>query len=172
MAVRSMKGNGEYIDTAKEVAASEDMSGANRTLSECIDDEAERRARADHGPIIEMGGEATGFKEAEVRPPGAATDAVENSPNSESALRGSVRSLQRQSNLKDSFAINPGGALEALAVAMQNGLEKAGPWLRRWPKNEEREIPLVLSRMQEQAAVVNLVDITFLTGTASRCVSL
>ncbi|KAL8451182.1 hypothetical protein Emag_002856 [Eimeria magna] len=50
--------------------------------------------------------------------------------------------------------IKPGGALEALSLAMSGGLEKAGPWLRRWKADEERTLPILLSRLGENAAVV------------------
>ncbi|KAL8444014.1 hypothetical protein Emed_006427 [Eimeria media] len=49
--------------------------------------------------------------------------------------------------------IKPGGALEALSLAMSGGLEKAGPWLRRWKQDEERTLPILLSRLGENAAV-------------------
>ncbi|CDI83194.1 hypothetical protein, conserved [Eimeria acervulina] len=49
--------------------------------------------------------------------------------------------------------IKPGGPLEALAVCMEKGLERGASWLRRWKQNEERVLPVLLSRLEENAAI-------------------
>ncbi|CDJ59075.1 hypothetical protein, conserved [Eimeria maxima] len=49
--------------------------------------------------------------------------------------------------------IRPGGPLEALALCMQKGLDKGTAWLRRWKENEERVLPVLLSKLEENAAI-------------------
>ncbi|XP_026194104.1 uncharacterized protein LOC34621312 [Cyclospora cayetanensis] len=63
------------------------------------------------------------------------------------AGRGPLGGPQEQPKMR------PGGPLEALALTMQGGLERGGVWLRRWPRDEERVLPILLSRLEENAAV-------------------